>query len=111
MKEHLQETKEPSYIYVFVRQDIAVADQMVQVGHVCYESGLRFKADPHTYLVLCAVANEEELLAVEEHLGCHNIESHKFHEPDDNMGFTTLCSAPVSGEHRKLFRKYRLWKG
>lgn len=96
---------------MFIRTDIPIADQMVQVGHVCYEAGLKFNANPHTYLVLCSVHNEKELLAVEESLGCHNIESHKFYEPDDDMGYTALCSEPINGAKRKLFRKYRLWKG
>jgi len=61
--------------------------------------------------VLCSINNEAELLAIEEYLGCHNIESHKFYEPDDDMGYTSLCSEPINGERRKLFRKYRLWKG
>lgn len=28
-----------TYAYVIVRQDIPLADQMVQVGHACYEAG------------------------------------------------------------------------
>jgi hypothetical protein len=27
------------YMYVLVRQDLPLADQMVQVGHVCFEAG------------------------------------------------------------------------
>jgi len=27
------------YVYVLVRQDIPLADQIVQVGHICLEAG------------------------------------------------------------------------
>ena len=82
----------------------------MQVGHVCYEAGLKFKADPDTYLVLCQVASEEDLLEAEMRLNDAGIETHKFHEPDDNLGFTAICSHPVCGEQRKLFRKFRSWR-
>ena len=98
-----------TYIYVLVRTDIPVADQMVQVGHVCYEAGLKFGAEPDTYLVLCQVDTEEALLEAELRLNHEGIETHKFHEPDDDMGYTALCSQPVSGNLRNKFRRYKLW--
>jgi len=100
---------ENTYVYVLVRTDIPVPDQIVQVGHVCYEAGLKFKADPDTFMVLCQVANEEDLLEAEARLTEAGIETHKFHEPDDDMGYTALCSQPLQGKSRNAFRKYKLW--
>lgn len=97
------------YIYVFVRTDIPVADQMVQVGHVCYEAGLKFQAQDDTYLVLCQVASQEDLLEVEMRLNDSGVETHKFFEPDDDMEYTTLCTQPISKANRNLFRRYKLW--
>lgn len=86
-----------------------IADQMVQVGHVCYEAGLKFHADDNTYMVLCQVASQEGLFDAEMRLNYLGIETHKFYEPDNNLEYTALCSRPVSGEERKIFRKYKLW--
>lgn len=86
-----------------------IADQMVQVGHVCYEAGLKFQAQNNTYMVLCQVDSQEDLLEIEMRLNDSGVETHKFYEPDDNLGYTALCSCSVSGKERKIFRKYKLW--
>ena len=100
---------ENEYIYVFVRKDIPIADQIVQVGHVCYESGLRFNAKENTFMVLCQVNSEEELCTTMYRLIEMGVEMHQFIEPDNDLGLTALCSQPVSGKQRHLFRKYKLW--
>jgi len=82
---------------------------MVQVGHVCIEAGREFLTPDNSFLVLCSVENEEELLAVEEYLGLRGIKSVKFWEPDDNMGWTALATQPVSGKDRKVFKRFQLW--
>ena len=92
-----------------MRSDIPIADQIVQVGHVCCEAGLRFNASPDTYMVLCRVDSEEELLEAEMRINDSGVETHKFFEPDDDLGFTALCSQPVKGKERNIFRKYKLW--
>ena len=97
------------YVYIFVRRDIPVANQIVQVGHVCYEAGLNFNAKQDTYMVLCQVDSEEDLLEIELRLNDANVETHKFYEPDDDLGYTALCSRPVNKKERKIFRKYKLW--
>ena len=86
-----------------------IANQMVQVGHVCYEAGLKFQAEDDTYMVLCQVESQEDLLEAEMRLNDSGVETHKFYEPDDNLEYTALCSRPVSGKERKIFRKYKLW--
>jgi hypothetical protein len=86
-----------------------VAHQIVQVGHVCYEAGEKFSATSDTYMVLFQVQSQEDLFEIEMRLNDSGIETHKFYEPDNNFGYTALCSCPVTGKDRKLFRKYKLW--
>ena len=33
------EDMQPSYVYVLVRKDIPIADQVVQTGHACLAAG------------------------------------------------------------------------
>jgi len=52
----------PPYIYIFVRQDIPLADQIVQTGHSCQESGAKFGCPENCHLVLLSCKNEHDLL-------------------------------------------------
>ncbi len=94
---------------MFIRTDIPLPNQIVQVGHVCYEAGLKFQAKNDTYLVLFRVDFEDELREIESWLNFNGIETHIFFEPDNDMGYSALCTQPVSGSLRKLFKKYRLY--
>lgn len=50
------------YNYVFVRKDIPLADQLVQVGHVCLEAGSSFgPASGTPFMVLLEVKDSEHL--------------------------------------------------
>lgn len=60
-------------------------------------------------MVLCQAASEEELRMIMYTLIELGVEMHQFVEPDDDLGLTALCSQPVSGKQRHLFRKYKLW--
>lgn len=99
------------YVYVFVRKDIHPVQQLVQVGHACLEAGFSF-TNPQTpsSLVLISVKNERELLQVRWKLEDHGIKSHVFFEPDNSMGFSALCTRPVFGEEREIFKEYQLYK-
>lgn len=52
------------HFYVFVRQDISVADQVCQVAHACVEAGKRFGHPESTNLVLLSVKDKAALLEV-----------------------------------------------
>lgn len=95
---------------MFVRTDIPIVNQIVQVGHVCYEAGLKFDANDNTYLVLFQCESEDELKKTEYWLNSRGVETHIFFEPDNNMGYSALCTQPVSGSLRKIFRRYKLYK-
>ena len=96
---------------MLVRTDIPLADQVVQVGHVCLEAGKRFDwSSQPCHLVLLAVASEAQLLTAVAQLQLANIACELFYEPDDNLGYTAACTNPVAGEQRRFLRRYPLWR-
>lgn len=93
-----------------MRQDIPLANQVVQVGHACLEAGWRFPAPAAPCnLVVLAVPDQRALLAVQDRLDAAAIAYVRFLEPDDDFGLTAVCTAPLSGAARRLFRRYPLW--
>jgi hypothetical protein len=74
--------------------------------------GQRLKAKPDevSFLIVLTVKSEEGLLRAKQYLDCNNITNYMFFEPDYEMGYTAICSEPVYGEDRKLFKKFKLWK-
>lgn len=96
MKKPLQPRK---YINVFVRTDIALADQIVQVGHACLLAGASFQPNNKDFLKLYAVDNEDELLRIAGSLSDDCVMHEIFHEPANmdgiKLGFTSLATEPV----------------
>ena len=100
------------YNYVFVRKDIPIADQIVQVGHVCLEAGTRFgrSKEPSPYMVLLEVADVRHLQQTKEFLKDSGISFEIFFEPDNNMGETAICTEYLDSQAKKIFKKYKLWE-
>ena len=98
------------YIYVFVRQDLSLPQQLVQVGHACQESGAAYGCPEECRLVLIGVADEDALLLINSYLKMENIENVMFYEPDYDMGYTCVCTRPVEGDERKLFARFETYK-
>lgn len=96
---------------MLVRTDIPVADQSVQVAHVCLEAGYRFGRPTETLpLVLLAVPSEAYLrdaVAWIEASGAHCV---IFVEPDDALGCTAVCTEPLGPSYRRILRKLPLWQ-
>ena len=91
-----------------MRQDIPLADQIVQIGHACLDAGNQFgKAN---YLVVFGVSSKDKLIQALESTESHGIKAELFYEPDDEMGYTAFCTEPVQEDQRKHFKKYQLWK-
>lgn len=92
-----------------VRKDIPLEDQMVQVGHACFESGREYGVK-NTFLVLLQVRNEMELSEWSDILNKKNIQHHLFFECDpicsygQSMGNTALCTEPIHGPLRDIFK-------
>lgn len=104
------------HVYMFVRRDLPLADQMVQVAHVSLEAGQRFCVPCHCPLVLLEVADEPELQRALRHCRRHDIPTHTFTEPDateefphKSMGLTAACTPPLNPAQRKRLRHFMLW--
>ena len=98
-------------MYIFVRKDFSLAQQIVQAAHVALEAGFRFeKPDSPTHIVLIGVPDESTLLVEHQRLELNGIECEIFHEPDDPInGWTALATRPIyDKKERKLLNKHRL---
>ena len=83
----------------------------MQVGHACIEAGNKFdQPSSPLFLVVLQVKNQNELMEAVERIERNGVKSTTFYEPDDDLGYTAACTEPVTGERRKLFRRYQTWK-
>ena len=120
-----------TYVYAFIRQDLSLEDQMVQLGHACLEAGQAFyrpasglKSDAEglgegapdvANLIVFGVADFIQLERARMKMQANDIRHHAFFEPDPgadgaSKGWTAFATEPVTGERRKVFRNYKLWK-
>ena len=98
------------HIYCLVRKDIPIADQLVQAGHACLESGFTFKKpDEHPNMVLLELKDSKDLLRAKEFLEYKGIRYVEFFEPDNNLGLTALCTEPMERNGKGLFKFWKLW--
>jgi hypothetical protein len=99
------------YVYVLVRSDLPLADQLVQVGHACLEAGRRFcQPEAASHLVVLSVRSQAQLRDAVREAEAMGIRFALFEEPDDGMGHSAACTEPITGVHRPLFRRFRLWE-
>lgn len=103
------------YIYVFLRKDLPLADQIVQAAHATHQSGDKFGSPDNCHLVLFGVKNKAELNYAKHVCEEAQIEHIVFYEPDptddseEPMGNTALCTKPIVGL-KKVFKKFEIWK-
>lgn len=99
------------YVYVFIRKDLSLAQQLVQSNHSSVEAGFRFKQPIETArLVMLEVPDVAGLQEAAAHLDSLGIEHHLFFEPDFDIGHSAITTRPVYGEERLPLRKYPLYK-
>ncbi len=98
-------------VYVLVRTDLDLADQVVQVGHACFEAGQRFgQSGPTPLLVVLAVGAEAEMAGALEEIRLRGVKAVGFIEPDRGLGLTAACTEPISTPaHKRPLRHRPLW--
>lgn len=105
--------EEKTHVYCFVRGDIPVAQQLVQLAHAALEAG-RAHPDPHrstpSSLIAIKLKNQHELDKVFARLKENDIACTMFFEPDWDYGNTAFATEPVKAHQRALFKRYQLWK-
>lgn len=99
------------YVYVLVREDISLEQQLVQAAHAALEAGFRFQRPAQTAsLIVLSVPDREALGAAAARLARHGIAHHLFFEPDFGMGHSALATRPVFlPKERHLMRMYPLF--
>ncbi len=96
------------YSYLFIRTDLSHPQQIVQASHAALEAGNRF--GPHSHLVLIGLKDETALIKAAAQLDENGIDHEMFFEPDNQAGYTALCTRPLQGEERKPLKRFPLLK-
>jgi hypothetical protein len=68
------------------------------------------KPEQTSFLILLDAKDKNHLMQIAQYLDENEIEHHMFFEPDYDMGYTSICSEPVSLEKRHYFKKFKLYK-
>ena len=102
-----------SYFFLFVRQDISLAAQVVQTNHATFKMArsLSQSVDDTTTpsIVLVGVPNKKALEKVIRKLQLNCIDASAFYESDDDLGLTAVATVPLNEEQHSLLEKYKLW--
>ncbi len=99
------------YVYTLIRKDMPVNHQIVQACHSALEAGSEFKSvGTIPNLVLLEAKDEDHLNETSQKLFDKGIRFHKFFEPDGDLGHSSLTTEPISGDARKAFANFRLWR-
>jgi len=103
-----------SYIYTFIREDLSPEQKIVQLGHACHEAGKLLNHSEHKHvssLILLSAKDEHDLKMISRKIDCAGIDHHMFFEPDNDMGYSAICTRPViSDRERTFFRKWDLYR-
>lgn len=95
-----------------MRQDISLAQQIVQSNHATFEVARRLPTDysevPH--MVLIGVPDKAALFRVVEKLNKNDIGHQVFYEPDDNMGLSAVATVPLEQSQRRCLSNYAIWR-
>lgn len=103
-----------SYIYTFIREDLTPEQKIVQLGHACHEAGKLLPHSEHTLpssLILLSAKDEDDLLNIADRINCAGIQFSMFYEPDNEIGYSAICTRPISSpRERLLFRQWDLYR-
>jgi hypothetical protein len=59
--------------------------------------------------VLIGLPNVKSLEKAAYYLRANNVPHVEWHEPDFDLGFTSIATAPIRGNEREIFKKYRVY--
>lgn len=97
--------------YTFIRKDLPIQHQIVQACHSALQAGAEF-LDPQDipYLICLEANNTEHLNSISNFLGSIDIKHHKFYEPDNNIGYSSITTEPLDKAKAKLLSNFKLWR-
>lgn len=96
------------YIYVFVRQDLALVDQVVSVGHACFHLGLFRTGDGLPSIVAIGVPHTKAMDRVKAKLIAKQLPHYDWEDPDFKAGVTAIAVGPLSRFDKEALANYRL---
>lgn len=100
------------YCFLFVRQDLPLAAQIIQPSHATFEMA---RALPKSVdlitpsIVLIGVPNQKALKKVLCKLKLNRIDASAFYESDDDLGLTAVATVPLTEEQHAILENYKLW--
>ena len=98
-------------MYTFIRTDMDIEHQLVQACHSGIEAGSSFKKSGEIpFLILLSIRDSEHLHEAERLIEKHGIRYHKFFEPDNDLGHTSITTEPIDVDQKKIFSNYKLWR-
>jgi len=96
------------YIYLFIRRDLSIPQQIVQTAHAAEAVAKKLDKDhPTCTMVLFEVKNLSDLLTASFYLDDRTVEHELFFEPDINE-HTAIATIPVYGDCREKFKQFKL---
>jgi hypothetical protein len=100
------------HVYIVTRLDIPQPHRTVQVAHAGIAAANAFGMPVyHPNLVVCAVANEQELDALFNDLKERGVPCCAWNESDMNDELTAIATAALGKDQRKVFRGLNLLDG
>jgi len=99
--------KSDYYVYWFIRKDLPVVHQIIQMGHAAFDAGADSQAfgfikedleyaSPNACLF--EVQSESELANISKQLHKLGIWHRIFNEPDHQRGFTSIATRPIKSD-------------
>lgn len=99
------------YIYVFVRQDLSLADQMVHSNHAVFHMAALIRPEEGIpSLVVIGVPHENSMKKVIAKLKELQLAHYEWIDPDFNESVTAIATIPLTVNQKDFLRNYRLWR-
>ena len=97
-------------MYIFVRQDISIPQQLVQASHAAHESGLAHsKHVSSNSIIIFGTKDKAELEYLLEQYRSE-LSCYPFYEPYKDTGLTAFATLPIPESKRHIFRSFKLWQ-
>jgi len=101
-----------SYMYIAIRRDLPVGQQVVQSVHAAIEACWPIHYDDleHPSVIILGVKSETSLNNFENYVKEQNFHYEVFREPDRDNEKTSVAVYPVAEDQKILFKKFQLLK-
>lgn len=101
-----------TYMYVAIRRDLSVPQQVVQSCHAAIEASKIYHTldVEHPSVISIGVKTEKKLEGFRDFVKAQGFSVEEFREPDRGNELTSVAVYPVTEEARSVFKKFQLLK-